>query len=157
MHFHSSAEPLEIVDAQFLSQQTAAQNHTEGLQVKDTDLIIRRGRVLLLKVSTSVQLTCRYIATLIFVPVFRPRERFGQFRAKGIAEKTNAIWLSITFPSSFPVGKYHAHISLAIKGRAEVVTYFHNKAIVVLFNPWDLGKYSTVSLSHCPVFMTLNR
>ena len=87
----------------------------------------------------SVALSCSYSVSLTFVPVFRPRERFGQFKAKGMANGTHDIWLSIKLPSNFPIGKYHAHLTVAVQGGLEVVTHFHNKPIVVLFNPWDSG------------------
>jgi hypothetical protein len=51
------------------------------------------------------------------------------------------------------VGKYHGHITLSIKGRVEVVTYFHNRAVVILFNPWNKGNgagyHLTPYLSYC--------
>lgn len=89
--------------------------------------------------------------SLTFVPVFRPRDRFGQFRAEGVAKGSYDLWLSIVVPSAFPVGKFHAHITLSVKGRVEVITHFHDKAIVILFNPWNRGKinYYTSLCSYC--------
>ena len=140
LQFYSSAQPLVVSDALFRCQQTCEQNHTECLKVTESEVILRRGNTLILKITTSIELSGGYIVSLTFVPVFRPRDRFGQFRADGEAKGTRHLWLSIAIPSSFPVGKYHGHITLALKGRVELVTYFHNKAIVILFNPWDKGK-----------------
>lgn len=107
----------------------------------ESEVVLRRGNTLILKITTSLELSGSYVVSLTFVPVFRPRDRFGQFRAEGEAKGSCQLWLSIAIPPSFPVGKYHGHISLAIKGRVELVTYFHNKAVVILFNPWDEGNY----------------
>lgn len=90
--------------------------------------------------------------SLTFVPVFRPRDRFGQFRAEGVAKGSYDLWLSIVVPSAFPVGKFHAHITLSVKGRVEVITHFHDKAIVILFNPWNRGKinyYMSLCMCKC--------
>lgn len=139
LQFYSSAQPLEIKDALFRCQQTCAQNHTGGLKVTESEVVLRRGNTLILKITTSLELSGSYVVSLTFVPVFRPRDRFGQFRADGEAKGSCNLWLSIAIPPSFPVGKYHGHITLTIKGRVEVVTYFHNKAIVILFDPWNKG------------------
>jgi len=140
VQFFSSIQSLEIQSAQFHCQQSSSEDHTIGLIATDTDVILRRGNTLILKITTSIAITGGYIVTLTFVPVFRPRDRFGQFRADGFSKGSDNLWLSIAIPSTFPVGKYHAHITLAVKGRVEVSTYFHNKAIVILFNPWNSGE-----------------
>lgn len=139
LQFYSSVQPLEITNALFRCQQSSVQNHTEGLKITESEVVLRRGDTLILKITTSLELSGSYVVSLTFVPVFRPRERFGQFRADGEAKGSCHLWLSIAIPSTFPVGKYHGHISLALQSRVEVVTYFHNKAIVVLFNPWNEG------------------
>lgn len=140
LQFYSSVQPLEIVGAQFHCQQNAKQNHSEGLQATECEVILRRGNTLILKIVTSLEISNSYIVSLTFVPVFRPRDRFGQFRANGIGKGSCNLWLSIAIPCNFPIGKYHAHITLSVKGRVEVTTYFHNKAIAILFNPWNQGK-----------------
>lgn len=142
LQFYSSLQPLEITGALFRCQQTSIQNHTEGLKVTECEVILRRGNTLILKITTSLELSGSYVVSLTFVPVFRPRDRFGQFRATGEAKGSCELWLSIAIPCSFPVGKYHGHISLSIKGRVEVITHFHNRAIVVLFNPWNKGNHN---------------
>lgn len=139
LQFYSSIQPLEISDAQFHCQQTSSENHTERLQAAETGVILRRGNTLILKITTSVEVSGGYTVSLTFVPVFRPRDRFGQFRADGTARGSHHLWLSIAIPYSFPIGKYHAHITLSVKGRVEITTHFHNKAIIVLFNPWNTG------------------
>ena len=142
LQFYSTAQPLEITEVLFRCEQTCTQNHTEGLKVTESEVILRRGNTLILKITTSLKLSGSYVVSLTFVPVFRPRDRFGQFRADGEAKGScHNLWLSIAIPPSFPVGKYHGHITLSIKGRVEIVTYFHNKAIVILFNPWNKGNY----------------
>ena len=137
---HSSLSPLEISEVQFTSQEDCDENHTARLPSPGSDALLRRGNTLVLKVTTSADLSCRYCVSLTFVPVFRPRERFGQFRAKGTAKDSRELWLSITIPTNFPVGKYHAHVALSLGGGAEVLTHYHHKPIVVLFNPWDPGE-----------------
>lgn len=145
LQFYSSAQPLVIKDVLFRCQETCTQNHTEDLKVSESEVILRRGNTLILKITTSLELSGSYVVSLTFVPVFRPRDRFGQFRADGEAKGTCNLWLSITIPQSFPVGKYHGHITLSVKGRVEVVTHFHNKAIAILFNPWNKGNSCTMS------------
>ena len=126
----------------FQCRQSPVENHTERFtqQACHSALITRRGNTLVIKILTSVQLSSTYIVTLTFVPVHRPRERFGQFRARGVARESCELWLSIDLPTNFPVGKYHTHISLALGGGAEVLTYYHHQPIVVLFNPWNSGE-----------------
>lgn len=141
-------QPLEITGALFRCQQTSIQNHTEGLKVTECEVILRRGNTLILKITTSLELSGSYVVSLTFVPVFRPRDRFGQFRATGEAKGSCELWLSIAIPCSFPVGKYHGHVSLSIKGRVEVITHFHNRAIVVLFNPWNKGNHTVFIIDH---------
>lgn len=133
---------------QFACQQSPKDNHSERLQPKASgvDALLRRGNTLVLRITLSAQIACPYCVSLTFVPVFRPRDRFGQFQAKGDAKGTSELWLSITVPANFPVGKYHAHIAVALRGGAHVITYFHHKPIIVLFNPWNPGYYITVWL-----------
>ena len=139
LQFYSSVQPLEIISAEFHSQQNSKQNHTEGLHATECEAILRRGNTLILKIVTSVEISGGYVVSLTFVPVFRPRDRFGQFRADGIGKGSCNLWLSIAIPYNFPIGKFHAHITLSVKGRVEVTTFFHNKSIVILFNPWNNG------------------
>jgi len=97
----------------------------------------RRGNTLILKITISADLFCTYTVSLTLVPVFRPHERFGQFQAKGVARGVQELWLSITIPPNFPVGKYHTHVILSLRGGLQVLTHFHHKSLVVLFNPWN--------------------
>lgn len=145
LQFYSSIQTLEIESAQFHCQQNSSENHTKGLEATECEVVLRRGNTLILKITTSLAVSGDYVVTLTFVPVFRPRDRFGQFRADGVAKGSQNLWLSIAIPPTFPVGKYHAHITLSVKSRVEITTYFHNKAVVILFNPWNNSKYlSTV-------------
>lgn len=140
IQFYSSSRNLEITNALFKSQQDSVENHTNRLSAAECEVITRRGKTLILKITMSQELSGGYIVSLTFVPVFRPRDRFGQFRANGEAKGTCHLWLSIAIPASFPVGKYHAHITLSVKGKVDITAYFHNKAIVILFDPWNTGK-----------------
>ena len=125
----------------FSSKQSAEESHTQRFRLPACSAIIRRGNTLILKISTSVQFSSSYTVTLTFVPVFRPQDRFGQFKAQGFSRGgSKELWLSVDVPANFPVGKFHAHLSLSLKGRpADVVTHFHPSPIVVLFNPWNPG------------------
>lgn len=139
LHIFSSFTTPEISDVTFSCQQSASENHTDRFSTKSCDsaLLVRRGNTVVLKIVTTIELSCPYVVSLTFVPVHRPRDRFGQFRARGVAHESCDLWLSITLPANFPIGKYHAHISLSLSG--EVLTHFHHNPVVVLFNPWSPG------------------
>ena len=139
LHVFSSFTTPEISEVTFSCQQSASENHTDRFTLKSCDsaLLVRRGNTVVLKIVTSITLSCPYVVSLTFVPVHRPMDRFGQFRARGVACESCDLCLSITLPTNFPVGKYHAHISLSLGG--EVLTHFHHKPLVVLFNPWSPG------------------
>lgn len=140
--YSSFVQNMEISEVQFTCQQSPKDNNSERLQKKagsGADALLRRGNTLVLRITLSAQIACPYCVSLTFVPVFRSRDRFGQFQAKGEAKGSSELWLSITIPANFPIGKYHAHIAVALRGGAHVITYFHHKPIVVLFNPWNPG------------------
>ena len=132
---------VEVSEVQFTSEQSAKDNHSERLHLNGMDALLRRGNTLILKIALTTEITCPYCVSLTFVPVFRPRDRFGQFQAKGAAKGSSELWLSITIPANFPIGKYHAHIAVSLKGGAQVATYFHHKPLIILFNPWNPGSY----------------
>ena len=136
---------MEISEVEFTCQQSAEDNHSERLSRAGAslDALLRRGNTLVLRIQLSAEIACSYCVSLTFVPMFRPRDRFGQFQAKGIAKGSSELWLSITIPANFPVGKYHAHIAVSLRGGAQVITYFHHKPIVILFNPWNAGENVT--------------
>ena len=140
--YSSTTQNIEISEVQFTSQQSAKDNHSERLHIVGMDALLRRGNTLVLRIKLTVEIACPYCVSLTFVPVFRPRDRFGQFQAKGVAKGTSDLWLSITIPANFPIGKYHAHIAVSLKGGVQVITYFHHKPIIILFNPWNLGMYT---------------
>ena len=137
--YSSVGHNMEITEVEFTSQQSAQDNHSERLHHAAVDALLRRGNTLVLRIKLSTEIACPYCVSLTFVPVFRPRDRFGQFQAKGVAKGSSDLWLSITIPANFPVGKYHAHIAVSLTGGAQVITYFHHKPIVILFNPWNSG------------------
>ena len=139
LQVYTTARHPEIREVQLLSQESREKNHTN--RFKGHSVILRRGNTLILQIVTSAELSCQYHVSLTFVPVLQPHERFGQFQARGIARGTRELWLSIATPPNFPVGKYHAHIALSMKGGVDVLTHFHHKPIVVLFNPWNPGLF----------------
>ena len=150
--YSSLAQNMVITEVEFTSQQSAKDNHSEKLQLPGMDALLRRGNTLVLRIKLSAEISCPYCVSLTFVPVFRPRDRFGQFQAKGAAKGSSDLWLSITIPANFPIGKYHAHIAVALKGGLQVITYFHHKPIVILFNPWNPGHHGIlyfVTLLRC--------
>lgn len=140
LHFLSSFSTIEITNVEFQCQQSPFDNHTEYFSPRACEqaLIVRRGNTIVLKITTSVQLSSTYVVSLTFVSYHRPRERFGQFRARGVARQSNELWLSISLPPNFPVGKYHTQLSLFLGG--ELATHFCGQAIAVLFNPWSKGE-----------------
>ena len=141
---------VEISEVQFTSEQSAKDNHSERLHLNGMDALLRRGNTLVLKITLTTKIACPYCVSLTFVPVFRPRDRFGQFQAKGAAKGSSELWLSITIPANFPIGKYHAHIAISLKGGAQVATYFHHKPLIILFNPWNPGSYMDILQPHPP-------
>ena len=139
LQVYSSLQPLGITGVDLRCQESPQANHTERLPLSSCETLTRRGNTLILKIATSVDISCPYTVSLTLVPVFRTQERFGQFQAKGVGKGTQALWLSITIPPNFPVGKYYAHVTLSLRGSLEVVTHFHHKPLAVLFNPWNPG------------------
>lgn len=139
---------VEISEVQFTSKQSAKDNHSERLHLNGMDALLRRGNTLVLKITLTTEIACLYCVSLTFVPVFCPRDRFGQFQAKGAAKGSSELWLSITIPANFPIGKYHAHIAVSLKGGAQVATYFHHKPLIILFNPWNPGSYMDILQPH---------
>lgn len=120
-------------------------SHTELYHSENTEVILRRGNQLILTINTNFVLDYDCVVGLTFVPVFRPQERFAQFKTeKNAKTMKKGVSLGIPVPSNFPVGKYHAHISLTQKSGRDMVTHFHHQAIVILFNPWDPRTYSMV-------------
>lgn len=117
----------------------------EGLHCRDQTLIARRGNTVVLQVKLSSVLSSPYSVTLTFLPVHGPRERSSTFKTNGWSSNSYELWLSITLPCNFPVGKYDAHISLSLKGYTEIITHLVHCALVVLFNPWNPGEPAIVA------------
>lgn len=140
LQVYSSVQPLEITGIQLTCREAPGENHTERFLLPGCEAMARRGNTLILKITISADLFCTYTVSLTLVPVFRPHERFGQFQAKGVARGVQELWLSITIPPNFPVGKYHTHVILSLRGGLQVLTHFHHKSLVVLFNPWNPGE-----------------
>ena len=141
LQVYSSLQALEITGVDLRCQETPQVNHTERLPLSGCETLTRRGNTLILKITTSVDISCPYSVSLTLIPVFRSQERFGQFQAKGVGKRARELWLSIAIPPNFPVGKYYAHVTLTLRGGLEVVTHFHHKPLAVLFNPWNPGVY----------------
>ena len=139
----TSCNPIQIISSEILCQESRIDTHTDRFPVKDQELLLRRGNTLIVKLHTSVEFTGTYNVSLVFTPAYRSRERFAEFRASGTAKTSSELWLSVTIPPNFPVGKYHAHITLNLRGYLEVLTHFHRGTIMVIFNPWNSG-----SLNH---------
>lgn len=119
----------------------SAVTRTERLHSEDTEVILRRGNQLILTINTNFVLDYECVVGLTFVPVFRPQERFAQFRTENDAKTMKlGVSLGIPVPANFPVGKYHAHIYLTLNSGMDIITHFHHKAIIVLFNPWNPRK-----------------
>ena len=136
----TSCNPIQITSSEILCQESRTDAHTDLFPVKDQELLLRRGNTLIVKLHTSVEFTGSYNVSLVFTPAYRTRERFAEFRASGTAKTSSELWLSVTVPANFPVGKYHAHITLNLRGYLEVLTHFHRGAIMVIFNPWNSGE-----------------
>ena len=137
----TSCNPIQITSSEILCQESRIDSHTDLFPIKDQELLLRRGNTLIVKLHTSVEFTGTYNVSLVFTPAFRTRERFAEFRASGTAKTSSELWLSVTIPANFPVGKYHAHITLNLRGYLEVLTHFHRGAIMVIFNPWNSGEW----------------
>ncbi|KAL5489676.1 hypothetical protein EMCRGX_G018794 [Ephydatia muelleri] len=136
---YTSIQKLEISQVTFTQKEPRTENFTSWFCVNDCEALLRRGNTLVMKIVLSSALSGRYTISLTFVPSYRPRDRFGQFRAKGVAQNKSDLWLSIEIPPNFPVGKYNPHISIALESSDDVLTHFHSKFIIVLFNPWNTG------------------
>jgi len=68
----------------------------------------------------------------------RPQDRFAYFKTeKNVRTTKKRVSLGIPIPPNFPIGKYHTHLAMTKKNGKDIITHFHHKAIVVLFNPWD--------------------
>ena len=141
---YSSTPPqhLEILKTEFSLKETSKENKTSlFIQKPDqNDLLLRRGNILILKIHTSLLLSCEYTVSLVFVATRMKRERYGEFRANGSAKDAKELWLSISIPANFPVGRFLPHITLTLKGVPEIFTHFHEGSITVLFNPWNPGE-----------------
>lgn len=137
---YPSVQKMEISQVTFTQKESRSDNFTSWFFVKDCDVFLRRGNTLIMKIVLSSALSGRYTISLTFVPTYRPRDRFGQFRAKGVAKNKNDLWLSIEIPPNFPVGKYNPHVSIALEDSDDMfLTHFHARYIIVLFNPWNAG------------------
>ena len=137
----TSYSHLKIIETEFTCKETADENHTSRFSLTPGDLVLRRGNSLILKMKTSLIVSCEYIVTLVFATAATmKRERFGEFRATGCAKETEELWLSIEIPSNFPIGKFQPHVTLTLKGLLEVFTHFHQGNIIILFNPLNPGK-----------------
>lgn len=133
---------MEILKTEFSLKETPEENKTSlFIQKPDqNDLLLRRGNILILKIHTSLLLSCEYTVSLVFVATRMKRERYGEFRANGCAKDAKELWLSINIPANFPVGRFLPHITLTLKGVPEIFTHFHEGSITVLFNPWNPGE-----------------
>lgn len=143
---NSSFTSLAIEEVIIKCQECSTENHTYLFSpgaCSDQALLTRRGNTLVLKILTTAPISASYVVSLTFVPCHRPRERFAQFRARGVAHDSCTVWLSIAMPTNFPVGKYHTQVTLTYNG--EVVTHFSRQPIAVLFDPWNQGKCSLLS------------
>ena len=136
---YASIQKLEISQVTFTQKELRTQNFTSWFNANDCEALLRRGNTLIMKIVLSSALSGRYTISLSFVPSYRPRDRFGQFRAKGTAKQTTDLWLSIDIPANFPVGKYNPHVSILSEESNDILTHFHPKFIIVLFNPWNTG------------------
>lgn len=129
-----SASPVRIVNAILTGH--GEDHHTTGLYCREKCLVTRRGSVTILQLTLSAPVTCPYTISLTFLPLYGPKERSSIFRANGNGKGGATIWLSVELPANFPVGYYDTHISISLRGCAEVLTHMIHSAIVVLFNPW---------------------
>ena len=136
---HSSASPLRIESVQVTCEE-AGSNRTDDLHCRDNTLVARRGNTVVLQLKLSAALSSPYTVTLTFLPVHGPKERSSTFKTNGWSSNSRELWLSITLPYNFPVGKYDAHLSLSLRGYTEIVTHLVHSALVVLFNPWHPGQ-----------------
>ena len=146
-------QKLEISQVTFAQKELRTENFTAWFSINDCEALLRRGNTLIMKIVLSSALSGRYTISLTFVPSYRPRDRFGQFRAKGTAKKSTDLWLSIDMPPNFPVGKYNPHISIVLDDSDDILTHFHPKFIVVLFNPWNTGTYINVHAPWLSIFV----
>ena len=71
LQFYSSVQALEITNALFRCQQSSAQNHTEGLKIIESEAVLRRGDTLILKITTSLELSGSYVVSLTFVSALK--------------------------------------------------------------------------------------
>ena len=136
---YTSIQKLEISQVIFTQKEPRTENFTSWFSVNDCEALLRRGNTLIMKIVLSSALSGRYTISLTFVPSYRPRDRFGQFCAKGVAKNKSDLWLSIEIPPNFPVGKYNPHMSIVLEANDDILTHFHPKFIIVLFNPWNTG------------------
>lgn len=116
----------------------SANNHTSRFHCEDTNVIMRRGNTLNMTLNTTFPINYDCNVTLTFIPVFRPQDRFAHFKTeKNVKTMRKNISLGIPIPPNFSVGKYNAHVSMTKRNGKDVVTHFHPKSIVVLFNCWE--------------------
>ena len=137
---HSSYNSLEISSIKLSSQESSQENHTSRFNCSEYEAVLRRGNTLIVCVTTSQPLISSYAISLTFISAYNSSDRFGQFRAQGKPPGTQELWFSITLPANFPVGKFHTHVHLSVKGGREIATLYHRKPVAVLFNPWNPGE-----------------
>ena len=112
---------------------------TARLRCRECQLVVRRGSNLILHLSLSAPLSSSYAITLTFIPFRGLNERSSIFKASGRGRDITELWLKISLPCNFPVGKYDAHISMSVQSCVEVLTHMLHSAVTVLFNPWHKG------------------
>ena len=140
---YAATQHFGITHTEFSLKETPAENHTSRFFINpdNNDIILRRGNTIVLKVHTTLSFTCEYTVSLVLVGSRTRRERFGEFRACGVAKDIKEIWLSIAIPPKFPIGRFQPHVTLTLKGVPEVCTHFHPGTLTVLFNPWNPGEF----------------
>lgn len=134
----SSASSIRLTRVGLTSEEDGC--HTAQLRCRECELVVRRGSNLILHLTVSASFSSSYTITLTFIPVHGPRERSSIFKASGRGRDINELWLKISLPPNFPVGKYDAHVAMSVQTSVEVLTHMLHSAVTVLFNPWHQGQ-----------------
>ena len=137
----SSASAVRLTSVQLMSEQGREKCRTTRLRCQECDEVVRRGTALILHLSLSTTITSSYTISLAFIPVHGPRERSSTFKATGRGKNISELWLKISLPASFPIGKYDGHVTLSLQSSVEILTRTLHSAVTVLFNPWHHGTY----------------
>ena len=137
----SSASVVRLTSVELTSEQGREQCRTTRLRCQECEEVVRRGTALILHLSLSTAITSAYTISLAFIPVHGPRERSSTFKASGRGKNVSELWLKISLPASFPIGKYDGHVTLSLQSSVEILSHTLHSAVTVLFNPWHHGEY----------------